>query len=64
VRTYIWRLSGTDDRKFRELLLQLEEHQEDSDEAYAIRDEIRSIPGHPPGTDTYDYIIREITTLG
>jgi hypothetical protein len=48
VRTYVeWRLTSGTQFRFYELINEYEQVDEDSDEAEALRDMIRSLPGFP-----------------
>lgn len=59
-----WRLPMWAALRFEELLNQLERVEDDSDEAYALKDEIRSLPGFPHNTDPdRDLIYLVVTTL-
>ena len=60
----LWRLSEANDHRFQSLAQLIAELGHDSDEAHAIRDEIRSLPGYPVNADEFrDVIHREITTV-
>lgn len=53
-----WRLSALTMRTFERLMKELVAMEEkDSDEAYAIEDEIRSLPGFPHWNDPKRHII-------
>lgn len=60
----LWRLPAWANRKFERLLMEIEDLDPDSDEANAIRDEIRALPNFPRGATEHTMIRREITTLG
>jgi hypothetical protein len=65
VGVHVWRLSAQTNLQFEQLLRRRYElNDDDSDEAYALEDEIRSLPGfpHPIDPDT-DIIVREVTTI-
>ncbi len=61
--TYLWRLPQWAEDRFIELADNLDGLDRECDEAYALRDEIRSLPGHPLNTTEFDLILREITTI-
>lgn len=60
---HVWRLSIATEKRFNELMSRLADVSEDSDEHYALCDEIRSLPGFPHHASEFDYIDREITTV-
>jgi hypothetical protein len=64
VGVHVWRLSAQTNLQFEMLLKQRLEVQDDSDEAYALEEEIRSLPGFPRNVDPdVDVIMREVTTI-
>ena len=65
VGVHTWRLSAQTNLQFEMLLKRRLEIQDDNDdEAYAIEDQIRSLPGYPQNVDPdVDVIIREVTTI-
>ena len=60
---YLWRLPQWAENKFVRLMDELQPLAADEDQAYALRDEIRSLPGFPPNSESYSLIRREITTI-
>ena len=62
-REILWRLPKWANERFIELALQMDKLEPDSDNAYAIRDEIRSLPNYPREATELDVIYREITTV-
>lgn len=63
MKDILWRLPSWANDRFGELVIRIEDLPSDSEEAYAIRDEIRSLPGFPLQATEHDFIRREITTL-
>jgi hypothetical protein len=62
-RTWEWRLPQWAEFRFLELVHDLSELPEESDEAAALRDEIRSLPGFPAEASEHDLIYRSVTTI-
>ena len=64
VGVHVWRLSAQTNLQFTMLLNQRLEVNDDSDEAYAIEDQIKSLPGYPQNVNPdADVIVREVTTI-
>jgi hypothetical protein len=62
-RRYEWRAPQWVHRKFRSLIVDLDDFPEDSDIAAAIRDEIRSLPNYPAQSTERDEIYPVSTTI-
>ncbi len=62
-RRLVWRAPRWALEKFSRLLPELEGVDPEGDIAYAIRDEIRSLPGFPYWADDGDEITPEETTI-
>ena len=60
-RTFEWKLTRQVRDRWYELMDELENYDEGTDEHEAIMDQIRSLPGHPVGTSREDLILQEIT---
>lgn len=58
-----WRIPSWANYRFEELCIRIEDLPSDSEEAHAIRDEIRSLPNFPRNAREDDIIYREITTV-
>ena len=61
--TFFWRLPQWAEDDFQEMLNQLADLDEFDDEAMALQDRIRSLPGFPIDATEDDMIYREITTV-
>ncbi len=61
-RYAIWYLSAKTEAALQELMQRYRDALPDSDEAYAIEDDIRALPGHPRGTDGDVRMRRFLTT--
>lgn len=63
-RTYVeWRLTAGTKFKFLELIKEYEQVPEDSDEAEAVREMIRSLPGFPyqaPVDSDFELVVTDI----
>ena len=62
-KEYHWRIPEWANHRFMELCIRIEALSADSEEAHAIRDEIRSLPNFPRDAREDDIIYREITTV-
>jgi hypothetical protein len=62
-RQFLWRLPQWAYDEFQQKLLELENLGEFDDEAMAIHDQIRSLPGFPNDATEWDFIDFEITTV-
>jgi len=51
-----WRVTRPVWEDFLQMCEQLEQLPEDCDEAYALREDIRCLPGHPTSIDEFDFI--------
>lgn len=61
----IWRVTPEVNRRFLQLVGRLASEAHDSEESMSLRDQIRSLPGHPHNFDPErDVIIRIDTTTG
>ncbi len=58
----IWNLSTSVWQSFLDIAERLEDLPASCDEAHALRDDIRALPGHPRNTDEYDCIVPVLTT--
>jgi hypothetical protein len=58
-----WRMSSATKFRFLELINQYEQVPEDSDEAEAIREMIRSLPNYPHQAPTGSDILLEVTDI-
>lgn len=64
VGIHLWRLSAQTNLQFETLMKERLAVADDSDEAYAIEDQIKSLPGYPREVNPdVDFIEREITTI-
>lgn len=61
-RKYTWRLPRWADERFRVAVQRLSALSHSDPESYALRDEIRSLPGFPREAREQDLIYREVTT--
>jgi hypothetical protein len=62
-KEHLWRMTKSTAEQFTYLMDLLELYPEDTDEYATIRDEIRSLPGHPANTQEDDFIRWEVTTV-
>ena len=63
-KNVIWALPKWANDKFERMLLELLDLDQDSDEAFAIREDIRGLPGYPRHVrDDGTLIHRQITTI-
>lgn len=58
-----WRMTSATKFRFHELILLLEDTIEDSDEAEAIKESIKSLPGFPDTGDENVHIQLEVTDV-
>lgn len=64
VGVHTWRLSAQTNLQFTQLLNERMQVPDDSEEAYAIEDQIKSLPGYPQNVNPdVDVILREVTTI-
>lgn len=64
VGVHTWRLNTRTNLEFERLLKRRLDIPDDSDEAYALEEQIRSLPGFPRNVDpNIDVILREVTTV-
>ena len=64
MHTYVeWRLTSATKFKFLELMNQYEQVDEDSDEAEAIVESIKSLPGYPVQAPVGSDILLEVTDI-
>ena len=59
-RGYVWRLSPVINLRFIQLIRKFSDLDNESDEAYAIQDEILSLPGFPHPFDLEKDILKRV----
>ena len=63
MKEYLWRMNRTTWEHYLNVLSLLEFSEPETDEYEALKDELRSLPGHPKGTTPEDFIRVEVTTV-
>lgn len=63
MKHFHWRMSKDTAEKFLNILSLLEFSEPETDEYEALKDELRSLPGHPADFAENDYMTWEIVTV-